>query len=246
MPTLPPLRQARRDERSATAEPPSRVVSPGREVHLVKTSRRAQSPTVAESPTVVALEARLKKERLRRKKEDAALAALYVQRENGFRYNAFATPSVFSTFGTDTLVLQDRERKELEIAVSQRRAKLEHDRKAREISRQDELRRRKAEQQRIMLEHEKKVAQEEREVLRKAEEAAAQRKQRQAALNFAAKRRLELEQAKDLSGKREAVRDLRRNGGRSPTRDPDYEAEMLLEDRHNMARQFVSQVLSSF
>jgi hypothetical protein len=230
--------------RSATAEPPTS--SPGREVRLRSSSpstRRAKSPTAIDSPALAAAVARQKKERAKRKKEDERLATLYMQRENGFRYNAYATPTVFSTFGADTLVLKDRERKELEIAVARRRAQIEHDRKAREVARADELRRKRVEHQRIQHEHDLKVAHEEQEILRKAEEAAAARKQKALASSLSQRRRAEISAAKDLSRKRESVRAARRHPGHGAGEEaaPD-DAEVLESEREAMAVRVVSQV----
>lgn len=181
-------------------------------------SRR--SPSRATSPAQAGEEKRLSRAAKARSNAVEAERAMFTQRENGFRYNAFQAPGVFSTFTADTLVLADRDRKFVEVAVSRRRAQIEHDRKQREIARADELRRRKTEQERIQKQHDLRKAQEESELRRQQEEAAKVRKSKAASHTMAERRRKEIEDARVLSERREAHRATRRDG-----KDPHLEAE---------------------
>uniref|UniRef100_A0A7S1Q6C1 Uncharacterized protein n=1 Tax=Neobodo designis TaxID=312471 RepID=A0A7S1Q6C1_NEODS len=227
MPTkLPPIKQQRSDQE----QPASKAApSPKPEGEVVVARRRdrnplalskGRSPTRADSPAQAGEEARLTKAQRKRKLEAEKEHALFVQRENGFRYNAFQTPGVFSTFTADTLVLADRDRKLVEVAVARRRAQIEHDRKQRELARADELRRRKMEQERVQKQHDLRRAQEESELRKQQEEAAKARRNRAAAHTLAERRRKEIDEARQLSERREAHRETRRAG-----KDPHLEAE---------------------
>jgi hypothetical protein len=176
------------------------------------TSPQLTSATTNDSVAGITEERRLTKERRQRRDEDRRQHDLHAQRENGFRYNAFQTNGVFSCFSADTLVLADRDRKEVEIAVARRRAQLDHDRRARELARTDELRRRRMEQRRIQKEHDAKKAREEAELRKLQEDAALAKRSKAAAVSMSERRRNEIESARELSQVRESHRETRRAG----------------------------------